>query len=43
MMSLSLLRENLVFSLLCAFGAWVFGLWIALIILVVLDQGLGLF
>jgi hypothetical protein len=42
-MTMPWLRENLLFSLLGAFGAWFNGLWIALFILIVLDQGLGLF
>jgi hypothetical protein len=43
LMTMPWLRENLLFSLLGAFGAWFNGLWIALFILIVLDQGLGLF
>lgn len=42
-MTMAWLRENLLFSLLRGFGAWFFGLLIAILILVILDQGLGLF
>lgn len=42
-MTMPWLRKNLASSLLRAFGAWFFGVYSAIIILVVLDQGLGLF
>jgi hypothetical protein len=43
LMTMPWLRENLFFSLLRGFGAWCFGMLIAIFIVVILDQGLGLF